>query len=319
MSARIDSIKDQLREIGFEPSLTDETYANIIEAGFNRKTLAASFVLAQILLENQPISVRGAFYRAVSAGMFPGTDKQWYRQTISIVLKLRRSGIIPYAWVADGTRQRYKPSSWGGLDDFAETVQGAYRKDLWASQRDYLEIICEKDAMAGTLRPVADKYDLAIDIIRGNSSETFVWNIAETLRQIEKPVHVFYLGDHDPNGLDLERDIRRRLQGFVDRPIEWSRLGITSEEFFLSEDLVGFPTRMATKSNGWSTRCKKYVDLYGDKCVEIDALPPKEIRTRLQEAVESHIDIGAWQKLQSIERLEMDTIEKTFQAWKKSA
>lgn len=309
-AAAINGSKRHLRAIGFECRLTEQTYRNISVAGFNRATLPQVFVLAQVLLENQPISVRGAFYRAVSAGVYPNTDQKHYRQVCNIILKLRRAGIVPYSWVTDGTRQRYKPSSWSGLEDFADTVRDAYRKDFWAAQADYIEVIVEKDAMSGVLRPVANEYDISLNVIRGNSSETYVWDLAERLREIKKPIFIYYLGDHDPNGMDIERDIKKRLQGFMKRPVKWQRLAITDREFRNRSDLMGFPTRMAEKSKGWQTRCAEYIEKFGDKCVEIDALPPNEIRQRLKEAIESHINQARWQRLQTVEQLERDTIAK---------
>ena len=310
MKNTISGTKRHLRAIGFECGLTEQTYRNISAAGFNRATLPQVFVLAQVLLENQPISVRGAFYRAVSTGIYPNTDQKHYRQVCNIILKLRRAEIVPYPWVTDGTREHYKPSSWSGLGDFADTVRDAYRKDFWESQSDYVEVVVEKDAMSGVLRPVAKEYDIGLNVIRGNSSETFIWSLAERLREIKKPVFILYAGDHDPNGLDIERDIRERLRGFMGRAVSWQRLAITSDEFLSRTDLTGFPVRMAAKSKGWKTRCDRYIENFGDKCIEIDALPPNEIRQRLTKSIESHINQTEWQKLRIIEQLERDTISK---------
>src|ERR1051325_2905396 len=50
--------KLELETIGFQCKLTEETYRNIVEAGFNRATLPQVFVLAQVLLDHQPISLQ---------------------------------------------------------------------------------------------------------------------------------------------------------------------------------------------------------------------------------------------------------------------
>jgi len=54
---------------------------------------------------------------------------------------------------------------------------------------------------------------------------------------------------------------------------------------------------------------------FGNKCIEIDALTPGEIRQRLKESINSHIDQAQWQKLQAVERLERETICKAFSKW----
>ncbi len=291
--------------------LSERTVTRIKQLGFNKATLDQVFVLAQVLIDHHPITVRGAFYRAVSSGAYPNTDEAYYRQASNIVLKLRRGGLIPYDWVPDSTRLRLKSSSWSGLEDFGDTVRDCYRKDFWAGQSGYIEFIVEKDAMAGVLRPVTDEFDVHLNVIRGNSSETFVWTLAEALKDIEKPISLYYLGDHDPNGLDIERDLQTRLRGFLGtKEFTWQRLGITGDDF-KREDLLGFPVR-PSGSKSWRRRTGDYIEQHGDRCVEIDAIPPAEIRQRLRDTIEGHIDQGAWERLRVVERAERETINKVF-------
>ena len=160
----------QLRRFGFSPTLTPESYEMILAAGFNRATHAAAFVLAQLALENQPITVRGLMYRGQAAGLFPYTSHSFYRQSAQVILKLRRAGIVPYTWIVDSTRRRLKPSSWSGLQDFAADAARSYRLDLWSRQDDYIEFFVEKDAMAGVLEPVTYEFDVHLNVIRGQVS-----------------------------------------------------------------------------------------------------------------------------------------------------
>jgi hypothetical protein len=96
-------------------------------------------------------------------------------------------------------------------------------------------------------------------------------------------------------------------------------LAITSEEFSERRDLTGFPVRMATKAHGWRTRCQRYIAEHGDKCIEIDALPPNEIRQRLRQTIESHIDQAEWQRLKKNEALEREAITTIFSKLRKRA
>jgi hypothetical protein len=165
MSARtktsrlIDETLAELSVLGVEPTLTRDSYSSIIGAGFNRACLKAAFLLTQLTLQLQPITVRGVMYRAQAAGLYPDTSDPYYQKTARVILKLRRAGIIPYSWIVDSTRRRLKPSSWSGLSDFADTAARAYRLDLWSRQKHYLEFFVEKDAMAGIIEPVTYEYD----------------------------------------------------------------------------------------------------------------------------------------------------------------
>jgi hypothetical protein len=302
MSGRSDNANTalaELRERGIEPTLTNESYLGIANAGFKKTTLIEAFALAQLACEYQPITVRGLMYRAQAAGLFLSTGVRHYRQTARIVLKLRRAGLLPYTWIVDSTRRRIKPSSWSGLRDFAEDAAFSYRKNLWSRQTNYIEFFCEKDAMAGIIEPVTGEFDVHLNVIRGHVSETFVWNIAEEWKKIEKPILVYYLGDHDPAGLEIEASLRSKLASFTQKQFAWERLAITVVDF-ADESLLGFPVK---KSGSW----REYLTQHGDRCVEVDALPPSDIRERIKRAVVSHIDTVEWEALQQTEKLERET------------
>jgi hypothetical protein len=294
-------------EFEFIATLSRRTCANIVEVGFNRVSLPAAFILTQLAVDLQPITVRGLMYRAQAAGLYPSTSQKFYEQTARIVLKLRREGIISYSWIVDSTRRRLKPSSWSGLGDFAESATRAYRLDFWRQQDDYVEVFTEKDAMVAILEPVTYEFDVHLNVIRGQVSETFVWNIAEEWNAIEKPICAYYLGDHDPSGLRIEASLVSKLRGFCNKSFYWKRLAITPKDF-ADNHLLGFPVKRTGKEGSW----RPYIDEYGDRCVEVDALSPDEVRSRVREAIESHIDTAEWAALKTTEELERETLRKTL-------
>ena len=157
--------------------------------------------------------------------------------------------------------------------------------------------------MSAVIEPVTAEFDVHLNVIRGHVSETFVWNIAEEWKEIEKPIYAYYLGDHDPSGLRIESSLNSKLSRFTEKDLEWERLAITSEDF--QSDLLGFPVK---RSGSW----RPLPGAYGDRCVEVDALPPGEIRRRVREAIERHIDYDQWWRLQETERLERETLKSTL-------
>ena len=48
--------------------------------------------------------------------------------------------------------------------------------------------------------------------LRGYSSTSFAWAIARRWAKIRKPIVVYYVGDHDPSGRDIERSVIWRCQ-----------------------------------------------------------------------------------------------------------
>jgi hypothetical protein len=103
------------------------------------------------------------------------------------------------------------------------------------------------------------------------------------------------------------------LSGFTDKEFHWERLAITPQDF-ADNHLLGFPVKRKSNKGGklapgsW----QPYVAEHGDRCVEVDAISPDEIRERVREAIESHIDQHEWKALQNIERRERETLKETL-------
>ncbi len=265
----VDALLTSLVSLGRDPSLTRRTYERICEADIRGDNILLAAVLCELAVDCQPITLRGLFYRAVSAGMFPNTDKQYYSRTGRLVTQLRRRGLLPYKWIVDSLRSTVKPSSWTGLSDFGDTVRDAYRKDFWHHLDDYVHVFCEKDAIAGVIAPVTREFDVALSPVRGYCSESFGYEIGNQFRYIEKPVHCYYLGDFDPSGFDIERDLRAKLERQSLRDIEWARLAINIEDF-AAHGLLPLAAKKKDK------RYQKFVDEHGYQCAEVDALVPEQ-------------------------------------------
>ena len=293
---------------GFESSLTESSLLRLAQE-FNLTTLPVAIACCDIVLEEQPLTVRRVLYRCASAGIVAGTDDRCYNQVQRLVLQLRRKEFLDYRWISDSTRSRDKLSSWSGLEDFSESARNAYRKDLWSRQTWHIEVFTEKDAMSGVLRPITREYDIHLNVIRGQVSESFAWNIADEWSRIDKPIQVFYFGDHDPSGLNIEASLKNRLLGFLPKEkresVFFKRIG-ADEGDFRNSDLISIPVKKKDRA------AREYLKTYGDRCVEVDAIDMNEIRRRLESEIKSFIDLREWESLQLTERLEKETIDKVL-------
>jgi len=153
LERKVWAIWSALRRLGFDTDKLNKslTGKQVVRANnsFNASTIIQVFGLVQILVENQPCTVRGAMYRGIGR-LWPDSSEPNYNKCARLILEIRRSGLIPHKWIVDGTRVSDKPSSWSGLSDYAEDVARAYRKDLWERQPDYIEP--EGDLFAVRLR-----------------------------------------------------------------------------------------------------------------------------------------------------------------------
>lgn len=258
----------------------------------------------QILDEEHPMTLRQLFYRIVSAGVIPNEPRQ-YKRLGRVATRLRELGIIPLSWLVDHLRQTIKPSSWMGLEDFSETVRNVYRKDLWASQAVSPAFFVEKDAVAGTLQPITEKYDVPLHVCRGYASISFAGQIAEQWGDIDKPVVAYYLGDFDPSGFDIERDLRAKLRRYGRADFEWTRLAVRPDDFE-AFNIIPLPVKRT------DTRARAFVAEHGRQCAELDALPPSELRDRVETAILSHVDREQWSRLQHIEGIEREAVQELF-------
>lgn len=290
-------LADHIAESGFDPQLTPESYQLIAESGLQPRSWWLAFVAVSKLLDEMPYTLRGLFYRVVSAGVLPSTDREHYQRLCRVMTTLREAGVVPFDWLVDNVRSTLKPSSWAGIADYAETVRDHYRLAFWEKLPDYVHVIVEKDAIAGVLSPVCNEFDVRLSPIRGYVSLSFANEIASVWNRTSKPVTAYYMGDFDPSGFDLERDALEKLKRYCNRPFRWVRLGVDDADFERF-DLVELTPKETDK------RTAKFIAAHGGRCAEIDALPATELRQRIRDAITSHIPSGEWERLQEIEQAE---------------
>lgn len=292
-----------LDSLSIERTLSEFTYERIVGSGFRGDTNTLAAILCQEVVELHPITLRGLFYRVVSTGFLPSTDDEHYKRVGRLVTRLRRNGLIPYSWIVDSMRSTDKPSSWSGLEDFAETVRDAYRKDFWEHMPCYVHVFTEKDAIAGVVQPVTREYDVRLSPCRGYTSESFAWGIADLWKRIDKPIYAAYLGDYDPSGFDIERDLRSKLSDLSGRDFEWVRLGVNASDFN-DYNLVRLKPKKKDK------RFIKFQKEHGDDCAEIDALPPNVIRNLVRSFIENRIPQDEWNRLKEVEAIETESFKE---------
>lgn len=239
--------------------------------------------------DEHPVTLRGVYYRVVSAGAVDKTENG-YRLVGRQLIKLRRSGVIPHAWITDGTRWVTRPDTWANVDQMLKDAAASYRRALWHGTPDEVLFFTEKDAISGVILPVTDRYDVPLGVLRGYSSESFAHSMAESIISTNSArtgrTFVYQLGDHDPSGVDAWRDFASKVTGFLRdrRPdlVEWvafERLAVTEEQILE----LNLPTR-PTKTKDSRSRS------FTGESVEVDAIPARTLRAIVTDAIEAHLD-----------------------------
>ena len=159
------------------------------------------------------LSLRQLYYQLVARALIPNNERS-YKRLGDLVTKARYGGLIDWEMIVDHGRVAITPSEWRDPAHIIETGIRSYRLPRWADQDYHLEVWCEKDALTTVLEPITNRYHVSLLAHTGFSSSTALYHAAKRFQEIEEggrhPV-VLYLGDHDPSGLDMFRDIKNRL------------------------------------------------------------------------------------------------------------
>ena len=226
-------------------------------------------------------------------------NRSQYQAVSNALRDARKSGEIPWEWIEDRLRQPRTVSMWADLTSFAETARRAYRRDVWPGQSSYVECWLEKDALSGIFEDLLRPYGVTLNVGRGYDGWDSIHNAAERYDSAENAT-VLYFGDFDPSGEDMFRSLRERLAFFESSP-EIVKCALTDDDvtrYSLPSDF--------TKTT--DTRRAAFVAKYGDRCVELDALPVDVLRERIIAEIESRMDLQALEAVKQQEGVERERL-----------
>jgi hypothetical protein len=256
--------------------------------------------ILDLLEQDNPQTVRQVFYALTVRGAIKKAEIEYQRTVIRLLTEMREAGTVPFEWIADNTRWMRKPSTFVGLEACLEATAHHYRRNLWASMPVYVEVWCEKDALAGVLMQETEPYDVPLMVAKGYASISFLHSAASAIAARNKPAFIYHFGDHDPSGVDAARDIETKLKRYApEAEIHFERIAVTKAQI-VDMDLPTRPTKMS------DTRAKKFI---GDS-VELDAIPAHKLRDLVKGCIERHIDHEQLSVLRIAEKSERETLEK---------
>lgn len=260
--------------------------------------------IIEVLLEDHPQSVRHVFYRMTDPRLPEPVEKsdKGYRHVQDRCVKLRRSGAVPYNWIADMSRQGYFTNVFDDAADFIRSMAGHYRADLWRDADYRCEVWAESRSIASVL--LKDCKELAVDLFPcgGFSSMTFIHAAAQqhNARNDTRPLVVFYVGDYDPAGVlidvALERELREHLRSDIE--LIFKRIGI-NEDQVEQYDLPTKPRKEGDKRSQHVTYS-----------VEAEAMPARDLRAILRDNVEALLPENALEVSKVAEKSEQAHLER---------
>lgn len=247
------------------------------------------------------LTLRQLYYQLVSRDLIPNEKKE-YAKLSGLLVKGRMGGVVDWNAIEDRTRTPFVPYSVDDIEDAIEDTINQYRLDRQRDQDVYIELWVEKDALSGVLKRITSKYHIRLMVNKGYSSCSAMHDAYKRLLIQErkgKETHILYLGDHDPSGLDMIRDVRERLEEFGVHPTV-KQIGLTMEQ--IKE--YNPPPNPAKITD---PRAKWYLAEYGNVSWEVDALNPKILHQLVKDNVEELIDLNLFDDL--IEQEDQDKIK----------
>jgi hypothetical protein len=280
------------------------------EASLRLITLLSS-IASDYAADGMKLTVRQLYYQCVARDWIENNERE-YQRIIRLLTDAREAGLFDWAAIEDRGREVVMRTCWESPADILSAAASSYHEDRWNTQDTRVVVVLEKAALAGIVEPVCKDLDTPLLAAIGYSSATLFYEVAKewicSALEAGQDVVVLHLGDHDPSGLDMTRDLRDRLSLY-------SRAAVDVQRVALNMDQVGVfnpPPNFAKESD---KRFEAYRRQYGDQCWELDALPPEELARLTRASIEKHIDGPQWRDSTAAIEEKQASLRKLVGAW----
>ncbi len=259
-----------------------EQYRNL---KLQKKTLGiieqANKIIDEYQAQGFELTVRQIYYQFVARGYIENTLKSY--SYIAVALnKGRMCGLIDWYAIIDRTRIVYQNNHWDSPEEILESAAAGYRLDSRSDQPYYIEVWIEKNALLGVIEPVCRELDITFLPCIGYYSLSSMWRAAKRHIYQNKKCIVLHLGDHDPSGIDMTRDIQDRCDTFGAK-LEVRRIALNMDQV----KKYNPPTNPAKTTD---SRAADYIAEYGTESWELDALSPDVIAKLIKKHVDKLTD-----------------------------
>lgn len=263
-----------------------------IEKNFRRATLdqidTANVIIEEYAAQGFDLTLRQLYYQMVARGYIENSERS-YKNFGNVIDDGRLAGRIDWDRIVDRTRNLRGNSHFRDPAQIMQAALNSYRIDKWARQPYRAEVWVEKDALIGIVETVCRRLDVPFFACRGYTSQSEMWGAGQRLerwkRQGQTPI-LLYLGDHDPSGIDMTRDVIDRLTLFAG--------GMQVDRLALNWDQVEHFNPPPNPTKLTDSRAEGYIAEFGLSSWELDALDPATLAGLIETAVTSFRDDSLW-------------------------
>lgn len=259
------------------------------------------------------LTLRQLYYQLVSRNLIANRQTE-YKRLGGIINDARLAGEIDWLAIVDRTRELEKLSNWSSPSDIVGACASQFRYDKWKDQEYRPEVWIEKDALTGVIEKVCNELQVSYFSCRGYTSQSEMWVAARRLVDFaadEQTPVIIHLGDHDPSGIDMSRDIEARLEMFMEHEgwrTEFKRIALNMDQVRRYNPPPN-PTKLT------DSRATGYIEKYGTSSWELDALEPKVMTKLIQDAVLAVRDEEKWKAQVRREEVAKDALHFAADNW----
>lgn len=259
---------------------------------FQAKTLAvierANEIIEAYMNGGYRLTVRQLHYQMVVRNWRENTERA-YQNLSDILTNARYAGLVDWDAIEDRGRPVHRQSHWDNPGDILKTAADSFSVDKWTGQAYQPEVWIEKDALTGVIEDTCERWDVSFFACKGYASTSCAYDAAQRLqryRQMGRLPVILYLGDFDPSGEDMSRDLAERMSLF-DVDVELHRLALNPDQIRQYNP----PPQMVKKADA---RAKEFMRRNGGSCWELDALGPDIIINLIEREISTLIDWDRW-------------------------
>jgi hypothetical protein len=262
------------------------------------------------------LTLRQLFYQFVSRDLLPNSERS-YKRLGSIVNDARLAGLLDWRYIVDRTRNVRVQPHWNDPSEIILSAAQGFAMDKWQDQATHVEVWIEKDALVGVLQACCPVEDVPYFSCRGYTSQSEIWGAAQRLGgyiKKGKRIVVIHLGDHDPSGIDMTRDIEERLDLFIAHDLGMAdKLKI--ERIALNADQIEAYRPPPNPAKLTDSRASGYIGRFGRSSWELDALEPAVLVKLIGDAISRHRDLERWEKAVKKQETEREVLTAASERW----
>ncbi len=281
------------------------------EFNFRSGTLAvieqANAIIDEYQADGYDLTLRQLYYQFVARDLIPNSQSE-YNKLGTTVNNGRLAGLIDWDAIKDRTREMHQNYHEISPEQAIKYTAKCFALDTRKTQDIYIEAWVEKEALVGVLERVCRELDIPWFACRGYVSQTAMYEAAmRCIRQRRQEIVILHMGDHDPSGVDMTRDNNDRMVMFG--------VDLTVERIALNMDQVEKYNPPPNPAKLTDSRCTGYIDRFGNKSWELDALDPKTLTALIRKAAKKYTNAGKQARLVNEQIVGQEFLEQASCRW----